>query len=68
MTTLALNSKDKSGAGAPKAVRFCKHRRSGSCPTITLTPNSSSIHVPLDFVSADDMLHGQQLVIHINSA
>ena len=66
---MGINPNDKSEAGTPKAVRFCKQHRSGSYPATTLAPNSSTIPVPLDFVSAvDDMLHGQQLVFHIDSA
>ena len=49
---MEVNPKDKSGAEVPIAVRFCKHRRSGSYPTTILAPNSSSYPVPLDFVSA----------------
>ena len=66
---MGVNLKDKSGIGATKAVWLCKHHCSGSYTATTLTPNSSTIPVPLDFVSAvDDMLHGQQLVFHIDSA
>ena len=68
---MGVNPEYKSGAGAPKAVRFCEHCRSGSYPATTLAPNRSSITAPLDSVSvveSGDMLHGQQLVFHINSA
>ena len=47
-------SEDESGAGAPKAVQFCKNHRSDSYIATTLAPNRRSICVPLDSVSAVD--------------
>ena len=49
--SLGVNPEDKSGAGAPKAVKFCMHHRSGSYLVTALAPNRSSIIVNLDFVS-----------------
>ena len=49
---MRVNPKDKSGTGAPKAVRFSKHRRFGNYSATILAPNSSSINVSLNFVSA----------------
>ena len=41
------NSEDKSGVGAPKAVRICKHCRYGSYPATTRAPNRINITAPL---------------------